>query len=137
MFATVTYILSGVLLALCIGLFLLNRTRLRNLQLYVKLKPIPMKICLLPLPILALVSLVGICLTSMVYSSLTLAALMAPFIFMHLSCEPLVVKKMTGDYILEDGEFSRMVKYGLRSRKYLLGIVLSMLLMYAALWDRC
>lgn len=132
MFASITYIVFGVMCAFCVALFLYNRNKLREMPIYAAMKQISKKVYLLPLPILAFVSLVGICLTSLVYSSLMLTFLMAPFIFGHLSCEPMILKRMVGDQKFDDAEFLRMITYGLRSRKYLLGILISLCMMFVS-----
>lgn len=128
--STVIYIFFGVILSVFLGLFMRNRAKMRDLPIYGGLKPIPKKFYLIPVLVPAMVSLVGIFVTSMVYSSLTLAMLMAPFFFLHLSCEPMIVKKIAEDSMVGSQEFSRLIKYGQRSRKYLLGITLCLCMMY-------
>lgn len=132
MVATVFYIYSALVFFLSVGLFLINRAKLREIPLYAALKHIPKRFYLLLLPILAALCSLGICATSMVYSSLILTMLVAPFIFWHLSCEPMIVRKIAGDTMLEDKAFARIISYGVRSRIYLLGVVLHLCMMYVS-----
>ena len=132
MFATIFYIYFGLVFFLSAGLFMINRAKLREIPLYGALKRIPKRFYLLLLPILATLSFLAICATSMVYSSLLLTMLAAPFIFWHLSCEPIIVKKIAGDTVSEDKAFARIISYGVRSRIYLLGVILHLCMMYVS-----
>ena len=132
MVATVFYIYSALVFFLSAGLFLINRAKLREIPLYGALKQIPKWFYLLLAPILAFLCFLGICATSMVYSSLILTMLVAPFIFWHLSCEPMIVRKIAGDAMWENKSFARIISYGVRSRIYLIGVILHLCMMYVS-----
>ena len=133
MFINIMYILFGIQFVITVSLFLRNRKRLKNMDLYEKIhsRISPMWF-LLPLAICSLTCVFFAVYTRYVYSPIVLSLILLPLLNIHVSCEPSVLRQVVKVDEMRDNMFRSMIALGVRSRILMLATVSNLVLMFYA-----
>lgn len=131
MFTYIIYCVFGFQFIIAGCLFLRNWKTLKNIRLY---KAITTKInwpwYLLPLTICIISCVLLAIFTRYTYSPIVLSAMLLPFFYIHLVCDPIILRMSVGIKEMRENSFRDIMVLGNRSRVLLLLTVGNFILMY-------
>lgn len=131
MFTNIIYCVFGFQFIIAGCLFLRNWLKLKNIRLY---KEITTKInwlwYLVPLIICTISCMILAIFTRYTYSPIVLSTVLLPLLYIHLVCDPLVLRGCVGIKEMRENSFRDIIVHGIRSRFLLLLAVANFILMY-------